>query len=292
MKQTILFDMYEAFKEGSNKTVSPLISTDTDLIPEIFRNFKYPISSCPVVITEELTQKLTEVSILIPKLLQKIPALYFKNDVKKIADFYFNGDQTIAEFSIMCQDRNVPVSCRLDLSLTETGFKVLEVNMGSSIGGMEFQNFEPIIRNTHQVLSNESTGKQFISRKTQTLYIKFIVQQILAYTQTKDTEINIFLVSDAEAEKEYNEVLKSFFDELIIKELQYLGKRGNVYMDTIATLKMKADGLYHETKKVHAVLILDFSLNNISPDLFRAFIMNNVYFSTIKPFIKRSIRFI
>lgn len=278
MKQTILFDMYDAFNEGSLETISPLINTDSTIIPEIFRNFKYPISSCPVVIDKKLTQKLTEVSILIPKLLQKIPSLYFHNDVKKIADFYFDGDQTMAEFSMICQERQVPVSCRLDLSLTKTGFKVLEVNMGSSIGGMEFQNFEPIIRNTHQVLSNQNTGKQFISRKTQTLYIEFIIKQILAYTETKDAEINIFLVSYAEAEKESSEIIKTFFDELVKKELHYIGKTGEVFMDTVASLKMKPNGLHYGTKKVHAVLILDFSLNSISPDLFRAFIMNNVYF--------------
>ncbi len=278
MKQTILFDMYDAFNVESYETISPLIDTDTGLIPEIFRNFKYPISSCPVVIDKELTQKLTEVSILIPKLLQKIPTLYFNDDVQKIADFYFGGDETIAQFSMMCHEREVPVSCRLDLSLTKTGFKVLEVNMGSSIGGMEFQNFEPIIRNTHQILSNDLIGKQFISRKTQTLYIKFVIEQILAYTQTKSSEINIFLVSDVEAEKEHSELVRNFLEDLLKKELQRIGKHGNVYMAPIAALKMKADGLYHETKKVDAVLIFDFSLNNISPDLFRAFIMNSVYF--------------
>lgn len=278
MKQTILFDVYESFKEQSNSLTPPLINTDVNILPEIFRNFKYPISSYPVILNKEYAQKLEEISILIPKLLQKIPKLYFENNVKKIADFYFNGDEMVAEFSMMCQEREVPVSCRLDLSLTEAGFKVLEVNMGSSIGGMEFQNFEPIIRNTHTVLSNESTGKQFISRKTQTLYIQFLVEQILAYTQTNSSEINIFLISDAEAEKEKNEIVRSFFDELLTKELQRIGKKGSVYINTISALEMKSDGLYFAENNVHAVLILDFSLNTITPDLFRGFIMNNIYF--------------
>ncbi|WP_298427764.1 hypothetical protein [uncultured Kordia sp.] len=278
MKQTILFDTYTAFKEQSSEVIPALINTNTDVLPEIFRNFKYPISSCPVIVDKELTQKLTEVSTLIPKLLHKIPRLYFKDDAQEIADFYFDGDETIAQFSMMCQEKEVPVSCRLDLSLTTTGFKVLEVNMGSSIGGMEFQNFEPIIRNTHNILSNVNTGKQFNYRKTQTLYIKFVVEQILAYTQTNSAEINIFLVSREDSEKEYNEVAKNFFDALLKKELQRIGKRGNVYMDTVLSLKMKSDGLYFENKNMHAVLILDFSLNTISPDLFRAFIMNSIYF--------------
>lgn len=278
MKQTILFDVYESFKEQSNSSISPLINTDVDILPEIFQGFKYPISSYPVIINEKDTQELAEISVLIPKLLQKIPKLYFENNVKKIADFYFNGDEMIAEFSMMCQERGVPVSCRLDLSLTETGFKVLEVNMGSSIGGMEFQNFEPIIRHTHKTLSNASTGKQFKYRKTQTLYIQFLVEQILTYTQTKSSEINIFLVSDAEAEKENNEIIRSFFEELLKKELQQRGKKGSVYMNTVSSLKMKNDGLYFTENNIHAVLILDFSLNTVTPDLFRGFIMNNTYF--------------
>lgn len=278
MKQTILFDVYESFKEKSNSLISPLINTNVDILPEIFQDFKYPISSYPVIINEKYTQELAEISVLIPKLLQKIPKLYFENNVKKIADFYFNGDEMIAEFSMVCQEKEVPVSCRLDLSLTETGFKVLEVNMGSSIGGMEFQNFEPIIRNTHKALSSVNTREQFKYRKTQTLYIQFLVEQILAYTQTKSSELNIFLVSDAEAEKENNEIVRSFFEKLWTKELKQNGKKGSVYIDTISTLKMKSDGLYFAENKIYAVLILDFSLNTITPDLFRGFIMKSVYF--------------
>jgi hypothetical protein len=178
----------------------------------------------------------------------------------------------------MCQEREVPVSCRLDLSLTTTGFKVLEVNMGSAIGGIGLQNFEPIIRNTHTFLSDATTKEQFKFRQSQDLYLKFIVQQILEYTKTKSSQINLFLVSDPESEAEYNEVLKSFFESLLMKELVKIGKKGTVFMDTIASLKMKSDGLYFGENCMHGVLILDFSLRDISPDLFRGFIMNNVYF--------------
>ncbi|WP_046759075.1 hypothetical protein [Kordia jejudonensis] len=277
MEQTILLDAYTAFMESSKET-SSLVDTNTDELPILFRNFKYPISAYPILVTKAQNQKLEEISTLIPELLQRAPKLYFQNDVKKIADFYFDGDEMIAQFAIMCQEREVPVSCRLDLSLTTDGFKVLEVNMGSAIGGIGLQNFAPIIRKTHAVLSNETPGKQFKFIQSQDLYIKFIAQQMLAYTQTKSPEINLFLVADAESEKANNELITSFFDTLLKKELKRKGKRGNVYMNTIASLKMRADGLYFKEKQVHGVLILDFSLRDISPDLFRGFIMNNVYF--------------
>ncbi|WP_430408757.1 hypothetical protein [Kordia sp.] len=278
MNQTILSDAYEAFMGQSNQTIHPLIKIDIDEIPTVFHNFKYPISSYPVILNKKQSQKIEEVSTLIPKLLQKIPALYFQNDTKKIADFYFNGDEVVAQFSLMCQEQEVPISCRLDLSLTATGFKVLEVNMGSSIGGVELQNFEPIIRNKHTVLSDTTKGEQFIFRKTQDLYIQFIVTQILKFTKTQSSKINLFLVYDVNADKSEREIVKSFFNEILQKELQRIGKTGNVYMDTIASLKMQIDGLYHKKNSIHGVLILDFALRNISPDLFRSFIMNTVYF--------------
>ncbi|WP_430408756.1 hypothetical protein [Kordia sp.] len=278
MKQTILSDRYEAFMEQSNDTIKPLINTDSEDITAVFRNYKYPISSYPVILSKENSQKLEEVSTLIPKLLQKIPKLYFQDDIKKIADFYFNGDEMVAQYSMMCQEREVPVSSRLDLTLTETGFKVLEINLGSSIGGIGLQNFEPSVRNTHNVLSNTTTRKQFTFHKSQNLYIQFIVAQILAYTQTKSSKINLFLVSDAGAGESQNATVKDFFNELLQKELQRIGKIGNVYMDAITSLKMQSDGLYFKENCIHSVLILDFAQQNMSADLVRSFIMNMVYF--------------
>mgnify|MGYP003682990885 CR=1 FL=1 len=276
MKNTILFDKHEVFVNGNRDTIPSLLDTNSDLLIDMFKGFKYPISSWPVILTNELKNDLEEASIAIPRLLQEIPALYFDNDVKRIADFYFQGNQELGQFSMLCHSKKVEVSCRLDLTYTENGFKVLEVNMGSSIGGMEFQNFEPLMQEMHPVLSTEN--KQFLSRETQSIYTKFLIDKVEEYVSSTDAEIGVFLVSEKEEQVESKQIVKNFFNQLLEKELSKRGKKGHTQMASINALQFKAGQLQYNGKKIHLVLTLDFAENNISPSIFRALITDSVYF--------------
>jgi hypothetical protein len=277
MKQTILAEAYEVLM-AQEKAISPLINTDTVELPEVYRNFKYPISSYPIIISKAQQAKLKEASIVIPKLLHKVPSMYFQDDVQKITDFYFDGNEMLGQFSVLCQERGVPVSCRLDLSLTTDGFKVMEVNFGSSIGGIGLQNFDPLIRKKHPAMHATETSDQFTFVDSQDLYMEFISQQIHEYTKINAKDITVFLISDPEAQPEHKKMITDLFQEILQKELDKTGKKATVIMDEIGVLKHKADGLYTGDTRVHAVLILSFSLRDISPDIFRAFMMNQVYF--------------
>ena len=277
MKNTILFDKYEALTDTTNSEMSGIIEIDKKLIPEIFHNFKYPISSWPVIVNPELINDLEEVCTTLPRLLKQIPALYFQNDIKKIADFYFDGNLMPARFALMCHQKQIDVSTRLDLTLTDDGFKVLEINMGSSIGGMEFQNFEPMIRKLHPLLMAPESMNRFVTKPTQSLYLQFVVQHIFQYVSKTLSEMNILLVGYGE-ENAQNRKVKAFFNELLTKELSKTGVRGKVHMGTIAGLKLTKNDLVYNNKPMHAVLMLNYAPNDISPDLFRAFLMNRVYF--------------
>ncbi len=278
MNNTILFDKYENFAATTDKDIPHLIDLEEEELPTIFQGFKYPIGSWPVVINEKLTKELEEVCTELPQFLQQIPALYFKNNVKELAQFYFSGDQSLAHFFLLCHKKKVDVSCRLDLTFTENGFKVLEVNMGSSIGGMEFQNFEHLIRKKHPELLHPVKGRDFISKKTQTIYIQFLADKIIEYVDVQSGEINIYIVFGNEENANAATVVKGFFDELLSKELEKRNRKGAVYLDHMEALKFKNKQLYYEEKIMHSVLILDFALSDISKDVFRAFMSNQVYF--------------
>ncbi|QHI35391.1 hypothetical protein IMCC3317_07370 [Kordia antarctica] len=278
MKNTILFDTYNAFIEKQEAAIPHIIDNDSEAIHWFFRGFKYPISSWPVIINKELTKDLEEISTFIPRVLQKVPSLYFNNEIDKIADFYFKGNKNTAKFSLMCHEKNVDVSCRLDLTYTEDGFKVLEVNMGSSIGGMEFQNFEPIIRELHPELTKSSNNNTYESKKTQSIYVNFLVNKVLEYVSGNPEEINIFLVSEAHQDANLKETIRGFYNELLINELNKRNLKGTVYLDSISKLKFTNKQLSYNDKSVQAVLILDFALNNITPDVFKALITNKIYF--------------
>ncbi|WP_420574959.1 hypothetical protein [Kordia sp.] len=276
MKNTILFDSYETIVKGNTEEIPSLLDTDSDLVSHVFRGFKYPISSWPVIISNSLKKDLEDACILVPKLLQTIPELYFDNDVEQISDFYFNGDQTMGQFSLMCNQKRLDVSSRLDLTYTEDGFKILEVNMGSSIGGMEFQNFAPLIKELHPTLSG--TEQQFISRETQNIYIEFLINKIEQYVSKEDKELGVFIVNGHQGDHPSKKLVGDFFNNLLLKEVQKRGKKGTTYVDTIENLQFTNGELQYNKNKIHAVLILDFALNNITPNIFRALLSDKVYF--------------
>lgn len=227
MEKTILSN-YHHIAKPSKQSLPALINTNTKEVPDILRDFKYPISSWPIIISKKEVDDLIECCTLIPKLLQDIPELYFRNDIEKIANFYFEGDQTMAQFAILCNQKKVDVSCRLDLIKSSLGFKVLEVNAGSSIGGMEFQNFEPIISAMHPELKDEKLEV----RKTQQVYIDFIIQKAIQHLSNDEDEITIFMAEMIFSDNDliaFSEVEK-FYNEILTKEI---GKHNKMFLNPL-----------------------------------------------------------
>ena len=259
-----------------DKVPSRLVVKEGEL-PGSLKGFKYPISSRPILINKDLAMDLNKISTTLSSLLQQIPSLYFKDDVSEIAGFYFKGDEMTAQFSLMCNSKNVEISSRLDLILTEKGFKVLEVNAGSSVGGIEFENFEPLIRKVYPELAGPKNKNSYTYVPTQSLYIKFIVDKIEQYVTGYKDEINIFFLT-GNHQKDQGEEDRSFFNVLLNRELEKHRKKGNVFSGNISELKFSNGQLYFNNKIIHSVLILDHALKDASPDLLRAFMMDKVYF--------------
>ncbi len=278
MKNTILLDKFKMFVKDLPSEIPSVLTLDKEVLPELFHAFEYPISSWPVLLNKDLTKKINEISTAIPSLLAQIPKLYFENDVKKIADFYFNGDEMSAHFAMMCLKKNMEVSSRLDLSLTKEGFKVLEVNMGSSIGGMEIQNFEPLIRRLHLPLSESDKENNFISKPTQSIYIEFIVDKILQHISSDLNVVNVFLATGLEKDNPVRATVDEFFHGLLNQELEKRSKKGSVFSGNVKELKLENEQLNFNTEPVHAVLAFDFLVSEVSMDLFRALAMNKVYY--------------
>jgi hypothetical protein len=278
MKKTILFDHHNLINTDAKLSLPALINKDSEKIPKIFRDFDYPISSWPIILPENMAKELADCCVLIPKLAYKIPELYFQNDLKKIADFYFKGDQMMAQYAIISTQKEVEVSCRLDLIQATSGFKVLEINAGSSIGGMEFQNFEPIINDLHPELIDKELG--FIPRKTQKIYVNFIIEKVLEYVSKDIENVNIFLakiIPDGHDKSIFKEV-EDFYNGILRSEIVKYGKSGSVSVGEMSHLKLKNNELTYNDKRIDAVLMPDFALKEISPDVFRAFMMNKIYF--------------
>lgn len=270
---TILSDKFSEFR---NEIKFPSrINTNDDLVPEAFKDYEYPVTAWPILINADMTQQLKELTYKIPKLLHKIPSLYFNNDIRKIADFYFDGNEILAEFGMMCHEKNVQVGCRLDLTYTDDGFKILEANMGSSLGGWQIHSLEPLIRRNHPELSDDDKSYNYRTRNTLQIYMEYLIEQIIKQVGKKET-LNLYIdMRDIdEVEKEVN---LNFFDTLYRQELKKKGLKGSAYTGDLNSLELINDNLQLEDKVIHGVIILTLDVE-ITPAVFRAFIMDKIYF--------------
>ena len=272
---SILSPIQDHFTQDKS-TIPAWINPVGDRIPKAFQNYKYPISAWPVVIDEDESRVLNLLSTKIPGLIDKIPALYFENDARRIADYYFEGNTMQAELALLSLKKNIEIGCRLDLSLTDTGFKVLEANIGSSVGGWEVHCFDYIIKSFHPVLNNVESDFEIQTLDTRKIYMNFIIDKVLKYSTDKK-DINVFINLGKQSDTVKKDIL-TFFDDLLYEELIKRGLQGGAVTGDIRELKLESGNLSWQNKKVHAVLLLDLDNLEITPEVFRSFMANKIYF--------------
>ncbi|PTX61384.1 hypothetical protein C8N46_10427 [Kordia periserrulae] len=278
IEKNILLNKFDAFTNQAATDIPAWINPSAHQLPSLLENYIYPVSSWPVIINKEMANELRELCVRLPKLLYKIPELYFQNDPKKVADYYYGGNELIAQYALICHEKKIDIGCRLDLTHTEKGFKVLEVNIGSSIGGWQVQSFEKAIRKYHPYLSNPETATYFQSENSQENYLTFLIDKILAQVSSISGELNVFMpIEQIQSEKIKKDSL-DFFDVLLQKELQKRGLKGKVFSDKLTALQLKQGKLYLNNTVVHGIIILSLDQEEPPVDVFRAFLMDQVYF--------------
>lgn len=280
IKNTILGGKQEQFEWNRIKDIPTLINPRQDELPEIMKNYVYPVSTWPVLISNNMKNTLEQLCVRIPKLIKKIPELYFKNDEKMIADFYFKGNEILAKFAMICLKKDVDIGCRLDLTYSEDDFKVLEVNVGSSIGGWQVQSFEKIIRSLHLQLKDPATANDYESRNSQAIYMRFLVDQILSQVKPSlEDTINVFIGVGRIDDDEIKQSIIDFFGGLLQKEFALRGLKGQAHIGQYASLLLKNNKLHLGNEPIHGVIAFNVEENEQIPaDVFRAFIMDQVYF--------------
>jgi hypothetical protein len=274
---SIISEKYSEFKNNSD--VPARINTNDDSVPDLFKQYIYAVTGWPVLINSSVANELATLSVTIPKLLQQIPSLYFSDDKKRITDFYYEGDEMSAEFAMMCHKKNIQTGCRLDLTYTEDGFKILEANIGSSIGGWQIHSFENLIRKFHPELTENRD--QYHSKNTLQIYINFLVDQVLKKVTTVKDTINIFIDNGFD-ESELEQKLADntsllFFNEFLQRELAKRGLKGEAFSGNLNELQLVNNDLCYKNNLIHGIAVLSMEVQ-VNIAVFRAFVTDKVYF--------------
>ncbi|MEO8240456.1 MAG: hypothetical protein ABI576_20295, partial [Flavobacterium sp.] len=189
------------------------------------------------------------------------------------------GDEMSAEFAMMCHKKNIQTGCRLDLTYTEDGFKILEANIGSSIGGWQIHSFEHLIRKLHPELTENRD--QYHSKNTLQIYINFLVDQVLKKVTTVKDTINIFIDNGFD-ESELEQKLADntsllFFNEFLQRELSKRGLKGEAFSGNLNELQLVNNDLCYKNNLIHGIAVLSMEVQ-VNIAVFRAFVTDKVYF--------------
>ncbi|WP_420574958.1 hypothetical protein [Kordia sp.] len=277
-EKTILLDKFDELKNNVEVTFPSWVDPTANKLPKLLGNYIYPVSSWPIIINKTTANELEQLCVRLPKLLQQIPELYFQNDAKKIANYYFEGNELLAQYALVCHEKKIDIGCRLDLTLSDNGFKVLEINIGTSIGGWQVQSFEKAIRKNHSYLTDSNTGRHFTSVNTQENYLKFLLDKITEQVSSIQGEVNVFMPVEEIEDPEIKQNSLDFFNDLLQVELKKRGLKGNVYSDKIAALKLNQGKLCLGNTPIHGVIIMNLDGEEVPVDVFRAFLMDLIYF--------------
>ncbi|MCF6437881.1 hypothetical protein L1077_00340 [Pseudoalteromonas luteoviolacea] len=104
----------------------------------------YEINALPLIINQNIKGQLSDCVESIPKLVAKMLIDWFEREPNEFAKFYQVNEEIIRK-AIHANPLEV-LLCRADLTYSNGTFKVLELNVGSNLGGWEVRFFDSLYR--------------------------------------------------------------------------------------------------------------------------------------------------
>ena len=124
-----------AVKQGGCLRKLDLLDDD---LPPMLRHYPYPLHSWPWFISPETQRTLADCVSQVPGLVMRAVHIEFGNDTQRFCKFYRLAD-VIGEAVLGGALKTDSVCQRTDAILTDKGFKIVELNLGFTVGGWQIQ---------------------------------------------------------------------------------------------------------------------------------------------------------
>ncbi len=151
-------------------------------LPPIVRHYEYPLNPWPVVIGDNIVQQFQTLVHRMPELLMRVFDVSTSEYFKAMQAVYQFSPARIERLFAFTKDKvrfSNQTMFRADAVITENGCKILEMNMGSKIGGWQIEFFDHEYRRQSwlaPLFSGEwSQGQAIKSRSVITEYVQALV---------------------------------------------------------------------------------------------------------------------
>ena len=247
-----------------------------EALPDIEERLGYPVQAWPTFVRKDELRRLAQLNVDLCRLTKRAPYKVFGADVGKIRDFYaLQPEHAQIVAPILGQESIVGRTlARTDLFPTEQGFRCLEVNVASNLGGWETSYWaDAYLRDP---LIARFVSEQHLDPKC-TDVLRALLTHLLgqALRSYKSTEINIGLLTPHgeldDAVWRFIRAAGELYDRLLSALGQLRGKLVHCRPDDLAEKR----GLLHAGgTRLHAVL--DIGAGRMGLDAYRCWMRGTV----------------
>ncbi len=231
---------------------------------------EYQFKNWPVLVDRARMAEMAQIAEGLDRVYVSLPERLFGLDPARVAAFY-GLRPDLAEAAVAQPSGAERSLLRSDFMLTADGLQLLEVN-GGFLGGWHFSRVTHLF-SEHPLLSAWFAARGLTPRHVDTVdsVLRHLASQALAAgLTTGEDELNVaFTLSPSDPNSEYGRIVgprlgtqligkftpRELYVERHLRVLRELGgpPRGDVLHLNFAELELRARGLYHGAKRVHAI---------------------------------------
>jgi hypothetical protein len=244
-------------------------------LSDMVQNYEYPLHAWPWFISPATKTMLAECVQRIPELVARSVRLEFDGRPQEMAHFFEVPDIIAMLFLDGMTDMRHFVQ-RTDAVLTERGLKVVEINVGSTIGGWQIQWMDGQYRG-HPELADFFDSHQCISKNIPLAFMEFLVSLVREKKLEMQGAINIIFVvegdlcdTDAPAE------VKRLFNQVLAQH----NCVGSIHFQkTLEGIRFTHDGVFLGNVRMSAVLCGGPPADGLPQSFYRACFARQVWWS-------------
>ncbi|MCC2606942.1 hypothetical protein [Planctobacterium marinum] len=262
---------------NKNKVMSMSFDYADEKIPDFMKHYEYPVSAVPVIISQKDIKKHNRFIERIIPLIYRALDVYFKGD-ESLFSRYLNEPEFLLPLILNTPYEPGKFFIRYDALFSDNEFKVLEINVGSTVGGWQHDWLSPVtIENLHNATDVDRSN---VSHHNVTKAMFSSLYKEISKDASR-TSANVLIFTSEQTDFQ-TESFKAEYRKVWANTQQSL--RGQLYFfDNFDDLVFTNQGeLHFEGEKIDAILLTMaegiFVPNEIMLKLLTCSMRNNLVF--------------
>jgi hypothetical protein len=243
-------------------------------LPHILKFYKDAVQSWPFFIDADYFKAIEIPATQIPRLISKIPKLFFDNDPKAICDYFNLENELFINMLINHKWQGPAIIARGDFINTSDGLKCLEQNMGSNLGGWETEVICDDYLKTPAITPFLAANPvSYLPKNVLQAWFSYCIGLTLKHTKLVDNGQHNLLLNTP---KDYIAGgMDTYFCSIYQAALAEHQLEGQLFIDLLSNLDIKPQGVFYQQQRIHC--ISNPISSELPPMLLRAYMGSKVY---------------